>query len=331
MTAVLRLLRHRSAQIALAVWAASVAFVAVSGRRVPFDWPNMPDMSTKFQLISAHLQILLVFLLIGLTLLVTRRRAIVDLASRAPAAPENRAELTFLVAYAVVAQVAGLGLGRALGSYPISFHLPGSVFGISTPVSPRDVYLWVGFNFLAYAAIPYAFFRRRGYSNEALSLKSADRRADFRLILTILLVESAFELAFDHSIFRLSGRQALVGGSATLVIYLLGTSLPTMVFIYAILLPRYLKATGSIVTTVILGGVTYAALHLFEAWTLWNSPTNVTLSLIFLMFQYFGPGMVKSVLTLRSGNAWVHVWSYHSLAPHVWMDSPLIVRMFGVR
>jgi len=69
-----------------------------------------------------------------------------------------------------------------------------------------------------------------------------------------------------------------------------------MVFIYAILLPRYLKLTGSIVDTVILGGVTYAALHLFEAWTLWDLPKNAALSLIFLMFQYFGPGMVKSVL-----------------------------------
>jgi hypothetical protein len=26
-----------------------------------------------------------------------------------------------------------------------------------------------------------------------------------------------------------------------------------------------------------------------------------------LMFQYFGPGIIKSVLTLRTGNAWVHV------------------------
>jgi hypothetical protein len=97
-----------------------------------------------------------------------------------------------------------------------------------------------------------------------------------------------------------------------------------------ILLPRYLKLTGSIVDTVILGGVTYAALHLFEAWTLWDSPKNVALSLIFLMFQYFGPGMVKSVLTIRTGNAWVHVWSYHSIAPHVWLDTPLIVKIFKI-
>jgi hypothetical protein len=32
-----------------------------------------------------------------------------------------------------------------------------------------------------------------------------------------------------------------------------------------------------------------------------------------LLFQYFGPGMVKSVLTLRTGNAWVHAIAYHTI------------------
>ena len=212
----------------------------------------------------------------------------------------------------------------------VSLHLPGTVFGISTYVSPATVYAWVVYNFVVYAVIPYAVFRARGYSNEALSLTSSNRRQDLLLIAVILVLESAFELTFDHSIFSLSGHQLLIGAPAAFLIYFLGTSLPIMVFIYAILLPRYLKLTGSIVTTVILGGVTYAVLHLSEAWTLWNSPRNVVLSLIFLMFQYFGPGMVKSVLTIRSGNAWVHVWSYHSISPHVWLDTPLIMMIFRI-
>ena len=53
-----------------------------------------------------------------------------------------------------------------------------------------------------------------------------------------------------------------------------------------------------------------------------------TLSVIFLMFQYFGPGMIKSVLTLRTGNAWVHLWAYHAIAPHVTVDTPNIVNVF---
>jgi hypothetical protein len=285
-------------------------------------------MSTGSQLLSANVQILWVLLLIGVAIIVSRRRTVIDLATRAPESATNRMELLFLVGYAILAQVIGLGLGRLIGTYPISLHLPGSVFGITSNVSPADVCAWAVYNFVVYAVIPYAIFRARGYSNEALSLKSANRRQDLLLIAVILVLESAFELIFEHGIFKLSGHQLLVGAPATFIVYFFGTSLPIMVFIYAILLPRFLKLTRSVVTTVILGGVTYAVLHLFEAWTLWNSPKNVILSLSFLMFQYFGPGMVKAVLTIRSGNAWVHVWSYHSVAPHVLLDTPLIVKSF---
>jgi len=37
------------------------------------------------------------------------------------------------------------------------------------------------------------------------------------------------------------------------------------------------------------------------------------LSLLFVLFTYFGPGMIKSVLTLRTGNAWVHALGYTPL------------------
>jgi hypothetical protein len=33
---------------------------------------------------------------------------------------------------------------------------------------------------------------------------------------------------------------------------------------------------------------------------------------------------------LRSGNAWVHALAYHIVAPHVIIDTPLIVRAFGI-
>jgi hypothetical protein len=54
------------------------------------------------------------------------------------------------------------------------------------------------------------------------------------------------------------------------------------------------------------------------------------LLLLFVLFQYFGPGMMKSVLTLRTGNAWVHALSYHAFAPHVIVDTPLVVKIFGI-
>jgi hypothetical protein len=41
--------------------------------------------------------------------------------------------------------------------------------------------------------------------------------------------------------------------------------------------------------------------------------------------------MIKSFLTLRTGSAWAHVWAYHAIAPHVTVDTPNLVNVFGFR
>src|SRR5208283_1820304 len=139
------------------------------------------------------------------------------------------------------------------------------------------------------------------------------------------------ELAmFDDNILRMTRRQLMLGAPLTFLIFLIGTVLPTMVLIYSILLPRFLRITGSTISTVLLGGLTYAAMHLVEGWSAFDSAQHATLSLLFVLFQYFGPGMIKSVLTLRTGNAWVHAVSYHAIAPHVVVDTPLMVKVFGL-
>jgi hypothetical protein len=38
--------------------------------------------------------------------------------------------------------------------------------------------------------------------------------------------------------------------------------------------------------------------------------------------------MVKGMLTLRTGNAWVHAWAYHAFAPHVLIDTPTVAAIF---
>ena len=104
-----------------------------------------------------------------------------------------------------------------------------------------------------------------------------------------------------------------------------------MVFIYCVLAPRFLRLTGSVATTTILGGLTYAAMHFWDAWMVFSSPRDALLSVIFLLLLYVPPGMVKTTLTLRTGNAWVHVWAYHALVPHTLLDTPHINHIFGIK
>ncbi len=48
-------------------------------------------------------------------------------------------------------------------------------------------------------------------------------------------------------------------------------------------------------------------MHASGAWLALTSRDNAVLSLASLILVYFGPGMIKTVLTLRIGDAWVHV------------------------
>ena len=70
---------------------------------------------------------------------------------------------------------------------------------------------------------------------------------------------------------------------------------------------------------------------LVEGWSVFDNARDATLSLIFVFLGYFGPGMIKTFITLRTGNAWVHAIGYHAIAPHVVVDTPLIVKAFGLR
>jgi hypothetical protein len=154
--------------------------------------------------------------------------------------------------------------------------------------------------------------------------------ADFILILVVAVLEGGVELTAFPGILKLAPERLALAAPLSFGIYFLGTVLPTMVLIYAILLPRYLKLTGSLTATVLLGGLTYAAMHLVEGWSAFDTPRDVALSLIFVFLQYVGPGMFKSYVTLRTGNAWVHAWGYHAVAPHVIADAPMIAKVFGI-
>jgi hypothetical protein len=309
--------------------AANAAALALAGGYLPFDRPALAGMSFAAQMASPSLALLEVFALMGVVWWMTRRRAIPDVAARAPAKALAARETAALLAYAMLGQAGGWLLGPALGYRPFSFHIAGTLVGCSTLASPGEVWTWMGYNFVVYAALPYLWFRRR-YSNAALNLVSAAPRADLLLIAVIAVLESAVELWAFPGIFKLTPRQLALAAPLSFLVFFFGTVLPTMVLIYAILLPRYLKLTGSVTATVILGGLTYASMHLVEGWSLFATPRLTALSLLFVFLQYTGPGMFKSFITLRTGNAWVHAFAYHAIAPHVVADAPMIAKVFAI-
>jgi hypothetical protein len=316
---------------AVAVWAAlnGVAF-ALAGGALPFDRPALAAAPFAVQLGLPTVGLLEVFLLMGLVWLMTRRRPRLDIAARAPPRAQAARETGMLLAWAALGQAGGWLVGPLLGVRPFSFHLAGTLVGCSVPPSPREALVWAAYNFVVFALAPYLVFRRR-YSPEALNLRSAAPLGDLAIILAVGAIETAAELFAFPGVFRMTPGQFAQAGPLAFLIFGAGTVLPTMILIYAILIPRYLRLTGSFTATVLLGGLTYAAMHLVEGWSNFSGPREAALSLVFVLLTYLGPGMFKSFVTLRTGNAWIHAIAYHAIAPHVVVDAPLIAKVFAIR
>jgi hypothetical protein len=319
----MNLLRQRSVQITAVLWVlGSIAVFPLAGDAMPLVRGHHPETVPE-AVIGGQITLVLPLLLVLVTLAITRRRPRIDLAGRAPERTVALRETLALVAYGLLVSLGGLLIGELAGEHAYSLHLPGTIYGLhDETLNPGWVAGWAVYNLVAFAVVPYVVFRRRGYTHTQLNLRSSDRRGDAVLILVILLIESAAELGgVSTAIFGLSARELLIGVPLAFAVNFLGTVLPIMIFIYAILLPRFARLTGSPATTAILGGVAYAVIHLFESWAVYSAADLALLSVVLLFLQYLGPGIIKAVLTQRTGNAWVHVWAYHAIAPHVTLDT----------
>jgi hypothetical protein len=323
---------HWSLWVAIVGWlGANILVTLISPGSLPFDWPARAGLSTSEILVEANAVLLQVLLLMLVVHWLTRGRADPRVVDRAPGYQRAVHETLGLLAYGVLGLLGGYVLAKAFGWQPFGLHLAGTLFGTHAELDRAEVLAWASYNFVVYAIIPLAYFRR-GYSATALGLRSTARRNDLLVIGVVVMLETWFQIiAFQPPSLDLPPTVLLQGASLTFVLYLFGTVLPALVFVYAILIPRFLRITGSTIATVLCGGLTYAGLHFWDAWTTFTSPRSAVLSVIFLAFTYLGPGMIKSYLTLRTGNAWVHAWAYHALAPHTLIDTPHIVDVFRLR
>jgi hypothetical protein len=324
------LFRHPSLWIALVIWfLLSGAAILLCRNGVPLDRPELASIPPITDVLNNSIGLFSIILLIGIVSFLARRRPLLNLAERAPERGIALRETLAMWIYGVVVLFAGRILGQHYFGEGIALHLNGCLFGATHVQSPAAVYTWAAYNGILLALLPYLLFRRRGYSREALNLRSANWKNDALIIAVVMLIGCAYELG-GPNIFQLTLHQQLVGGALSLVLHLCGTDLPIMIFIYAILLPRYARLFSPLVAFLV-GAVSYPLMHVFESWTRYDSLYHAVISVLFVLLTFFPAGVMKSFLTLRTGNAWVHMWGFHAITPHVMVDTRLVVQDFHIR
>ena len=323
------LFKQRSLQLALVLWVLlSLAALALCHGAMPLRIGTHPQPPVAL-VISSWIALLFMVLEVGLIAWMTRKRPMPNLAERAPERRVALQETVGLWIYGAVVLLVGRFVGLHFFGEGIAMHLNGSLVGATRVQSPHEVFTWAAYNGVLLALVPYVVFRMRGYSDQQMNLRSSNLKSDVIVIVVVLAIGCLMDLGLGTAFRDLTHHQQLVGGLLSFVVHLFGTDLPIMIFIYGILMPRYARL-GSPMTAFLLGAASYPAMHVFESWTRYDSPAHSVLSVIVVFLFFFPPGVMKSFLTMRTGNAWVHMWGFHAISPHVTVDTRLIVQDFNI-
>jgi hypothetical protein len=185
--------RQRALYLAILLW----LLLSGAGFLFPRRTPRFKGLVT-----GSSEYLVLVVLMFGLVVLLTRKRPVIDLAQRAPEYSIARREMLAMWAYAAVVMVAGRLIGQHLFGEGIALHLNGSLVGATRVQSPIEVYTWAAYNGILLTLIPYVVFRMRGYSNEQLNLKSANLKSDLLVIVVVLAFGSLLRMFLEQNSSR---------------------------------------------------------------------------------------------------------------------------------
>lgn len=125
-----KVLAKRSLQVSVLLWIACIAAIfPLSHGKLPFDRPVLAGASLLAQVILQAISPLPPLVLMGVTYLLTRRRILPDMSSRAPAVSAALRETLMMWLYGACVLGVGQLFGHRLFGEGIGLHLNGSLFG----------------------------------------------------------------------------------------------------------------------------------------------------------------------------------------------------------
>jgi hypothetical protein len=293
------------------VWAVAVAYIALTDRSA-LPLSDQEPLAYFSGVLGAAVSLALLFRLARGTVPVDARSG--------PAFRDPVRETAGLLAW--------MALVLAVGSlFDIRTHI--AFVGLSEGAAAlwagetaRSTVVWAAYNLVALAVLPYLFFRYRlGYSHASMLLRFPRPVVWVPYFLVIGTLGFVFAITPDYSSTPL--RAHLL----TVVLFTVGSFLPILITTQSLLTPRLAHLTGSWVTGAVLSALAYAALNVTEGFLAWGSSAQVLLSLAWCMQVAFW-GLVKAITTLRTGNAWLHIATTHTI--HL-AEAPAVASTFSIR
>ncbi|MEM7337253.1 MAG: hypothetical protein AAF467_01330 [Actinomycetota bacterium] len=258
-----------------------------------------------------------VFLLLSWIIFeITRNRQLPDYGSKAPEVAKARVELLVVGVYTVAAMV-------VLGLFGITYHPQEN----DPALSQSDLIWWAAVNPIVYALVPYLWLRSRGSSDEDLGLRGNNWRLDWKLLVVIGGIDLILAIT-TRDYLDLDLGQMVVASPLTFLLYGLGAGLPVVIVTQAVIAPRVYAMTGSHVSAGAACVIAYAVFSSTDQGLIYDGAAHAILAFLFITVSNFGPGLVKGMLTVRTGNVWLHFLAYHVLSFHTWADAPLVARIF---
>lgn len=257
--------------------------------------PPTPVSTLVGQLVTGALVLLLVWL---------SRGAPTPTAVAPPAG--LRRETLGLIGYLAMVVLGGHWLG--LGTHLASVGLHDATRLAWSHQTPASVVAWAAYYGFLGVVAPLIWAYRRGDRAAALLLAFRQPRVWVpycALSAVVTIVGTA-----GPGFYETGWRAHLV----TIAVFGFGTFLPVMVMIQCLIAPRLVAIFGSLSAGLVGAGLVYGAYHLGEYYLTWTTPRHAVLSACWsYQFAYFG--VLKAITTLRTANAWIHVFNTH--VPHL--------------
>jgi hypothetical protein len=310
-TAVRELFTNRWLLLFLAAWAGASVYIFTADRSVlPLSDQEPIGYFTGF---------IAGFVFLAVLFLLARRRAPID-HRNAPDFRNPGKETAGLLAW--MAAVLAVGSVFDIRTHIAFIGLNPGAETVWEQQTPATTLTWAIFNFVTLAVLPYLFFRYRlGYRPASMLLRF-DRPKVWVPYFILVGLPPIFIVATPEFY-----PTSVAGHALTLVLFTVGAFLPIMITTQSLLAPRLAVLTRSWVTGSVLAALAYGALNVTEAFLAYGSLAQFALSLAWFM-QVACWGLIKAITTLRTGNAWLHIATTHTI--HL-AEAPAVATTFHLR